>query len=73
MSQRPQEVKATIARLFPDLDAPTLDLFYESESAAWSFRQPAIEETGHELRFVKESGVSLPGLAQLKTADLIHP
>ena len=73
VSQRPQEVKATIARLFPDLDAPTLDLFFESESAAWSFRQANVDEMAHELRFLKESGISLPGLEQLKATDLIYP
>jgi len=73
VSQRPQEVKATIARLFPDLDAPTLDLFFESESAAWSFRQANVDEMAHELRFLKESGISLPGLEQLKAPDLIYP
>ena len=73
VEERPAEVKATIARLFPDLDPATLDLFYAQESRAWRFKQPAVEEMAHEIRFVKESGLSLPNLDRLDPATMIAP
>lgn len=69
--KQPQAVKAVIAKLFPDLDGPTLDLFYGSESVSWAFRPVTVEEMTHELRFMKESGVPIPNLDQIQPRDMI--
>ena len=38
VEQKPDDVKATLARLFPDFDKPSLDLFFSTESRAWRAR-----------------------------------
>jgi ABC-type nitrate/sulfonate/bicarbonate transport system substrate-binding protein len=71
--KQPDDVKAFVARLFPDLDAATLDLFYASESSSWAFRPVTVAEMAHELRFIKESGVPIPNLDAINPKELIWP
>ena len=73
VEQRPADVKATVARLYPDLDPPTLDLFFSNESRAWSGKQPTAKDMEHEISFVKESGAQLPNLERLNPAAMILP
>lgn len=69
--ERPAEVKAVVARLFPELDQPTLDLFYASESKSWQFTPITVQQMAHEIRFVKESGTPLPNADKLDPVAMV--
>jgi ABC-type nitrate/sulfonate/bicarbonate transport system substrate-binding protein len=74
VEQRPDEVKATVARLFPDLDKPSLDLFFSTESRAWRVKgPPTVAQMEHEIRFTKDSGVNLPNPQNLNAAAMVYP
>jgi ABC-type nitrate/sulfonate/bicarbonate transport system substrate-binding protein len=68
---QPDKVKAVIARLYPELDPPTLDLFFNSENQAWRAPPPTAKDMAHEIRFVRDSGVPLPGLDKLDPAAMV--
>lgn len=71
--QRPAEVKAAAAKLYPDLDARTLDLLFETEAKGWMARPLTTEDAAHEIAFVKMSGVPLPQIDQVDPAAMIVP
>jgi ABC-type nitrate/sulfonate/bicarbonate transport system substrate-binding protein len=70
---RPAEVKAVVAKLFPDLDGPTIELLYGSESRAWRVKPPTLAEMVHEIAFVKASGTPLPDIDKIDPATMLFP
>ena len=73
VDERPNEVKAAIAKLFPNLDAKTLDLFFATESGSFKTKPITAQDMAREINFVKASGVDLPQLDKLDPASLIFP
>jgi ABC-type nitrate/sulfonate/bicarbonate transport system substrate-binding protein len=71
VQERPADVKAAIARLFPDLDPRTLDLLYVTESLGFKAKPLTVEGLAHEIAFVKATGIQLPQIDKLAPADLI--
>ncbi len=71
IEERPAEVKATIAKLYPDIDAPTLDLIFASESLAWKTKPPTAEDVSREIAFVKASGARLPEIDAVDPASML--
>ena len=70
--ERPAEVKAAIARLYPDLTAEALDLLFASESLAWSATPLSPDDIRHEIAFVKSTGAQLPEIDGIDPASLLH-
>ena len=60
IEERPNEVKAAVAKLFPELDAATIDLLYGLESPAWKTKPVTVNDVAHEIQFLKSGGVQLP-------------
>jgi ABC-type nitrate/sulfonate/bicarbonate transport system substrate-binding protein len=60
IEERPNEVKAAVVKLFPDLDAATIDLLYGLESPAWKTKPVTVKDVAHEIQFLKSGGVQLP-------------
>ena len=73
LDQRPAEVKAAAARLFPELDASAFELLFASEAPAWRSEPLTTKDIAHEIEFVKSTGVSLPGIDALDPASLLLP
>jgi ABC-type nitrate/sulfonate/bicarbonate transport system substrate-binding protein len=69
--ERPVDVKAAIARLYPDIDAKTLDFLFEIESKPFAFNPVSVDDMAHEIHFVKLSGAQLPGLDTIDPAKLV--
>jgi ABC-type nitrate/sulfonate/bicarbonate transport system substrate-binding protein len=67
LDSEPARVKAIVAKLYPDLDAQTLDLLFAAESPAWKTKAPNEAAMKREIAFVKLSGVPLP------EADALDP
>lgn len=72
IEERPDEVRAAVGRLYPDIDPETLDVLFEAESAAW--RDPALMPVDMErdIAFIKVSGAAIEGLDQLDPAAMIY-
>jgi sulfonate transport system substrate-binding protein len=72
IDERPDDVKKAIAKVYPDLDAKTIDLLYEADARAWNAPPLTAEEVTHDIAFVKAS-INLPQLDQLDSKSLIFP
>ena len=73
IDERPLEVKAAVARLYPSLDAKTLDLLFAAESRAWKTRPATARDMAHEIAFVKLSGTPIPQLDSVDPAAMLLP
>jgi ABC-type nitrate/sulfonate/bicarbonate transport system substrate-binding protein len=71
IDERPTEVKAAVARVFPNLDAKLLDIVYPSESMAWNARPLTVQDMIVELDFVRGSGMQIPNIDSIDTASLL--
>jgi ABC-type nitrate/sulfonate/bicarbonate transport system substrate-binding protein len=71
IDERPAEVKAAVARLYPDLDAKTLDVLFASESRAWKAKPLTAKDMAHEIAFVKSNGVQLPQIDSVDPASML--
>ncbi|MBX3539974.1 MAG: ABC transporter substrate-binding protein [Chelatococcus sp.] len=71
IEERPAEVKAAVAKLYPDVDAKTLDLLYAGEAAAWKARPLTAADMAHEVAFVKSTGTSLPQIDSVDPASML--
>ena len=73
VSERPADVKAIIARLYPDLDAATLELLYASESLGWKTTPLTPADMAREVAFLKSTGVPLPQIDGVPPAAMLFP
>lgn len=70
---RPQDVKAALGKLYPDVDAATLDLLFRLESPAWMARKLTAADMKHEIAFVKANGAPLPNIDAVDPASMLYP
>ena len=61
--ERPADVKAAVAKLFPTVDSKTLDLLFETEIYGFMLRKITVDNIARDIEFVKASGAQLPGIA----------
>jgi ABC-type nitrate/sulfonate/bicarbonate transport system substrate-binding protein len=73
IDERPAEVKAAIAKLFPDLDPPTTDLLFSAESRGWIVKQATVKQMAREIELVKASGIPLHNAASLDPNEMLFP
>ena len=59
VDKRPADVKAAVAKVFPNVDARTLEVLFESESKAWKAKPLTPADIVHEIAYSKASGISL--------------
>ena len=71
IAERPAEVKAAIARLYPELNPATLDLIYGVDSAAWNAPPLTAADIAHEIAYVKLSGGPVEQLAGIDPASML--
>ena len=68
LDERPDEVKAVIAKLYPTLDKPTIDMLFSMETYAWKAKPLVPADVSKEIGFTKKSNSTLPGLDQIDPA-----
>lgn len=73
VDERPAEVKAAIAKLFPEIDAQSMELIFATESKGFKVEPLTPADMAREIAFVKASGLDLPGIDALKPASLMFP
>jgi ABC-type nitrate/sulfonate/bicarbonate transport system substrate-binding protein len=73
MDERPAEVKAAMAKLWPDMDAKTLDLVFATEAGGFKAKPVTAEDMAQEIAFMKLGGVNLPQMDRLNPAAMIYP
>jgi ABC-type nitrate/sulfonate/bicarbonate transport system substrate-binding protein len=74
IEQRPAEVKGAVAKLYPDLPGPALDLLFEVESLSCNAKQLNGPDMAREIQMVKAIGVQLPPLIDaIDPATMLFP
>lgn len=73
VKERPDEVKTALAKLYPDLNAETLDLLFKSEALGWVSRPMTTDDVKRDIEFNKMSGAPLPQIDQVDPATMIYP
>jgi ABC-type nitrate/sulfonate/bicarbonate transport system substrate-binding protein len=71
IEERPADVKAAVAKLYPSLDAATLDLLLSAEMRAWSTRPLTVKDMAHEIAYIKLAGTPIPRLDSLDPAAML--
>ncbi len=69
---KPDVVKAAAAKLYPDVDAATMDVLFAAEANNWNTRPMTPADMQHEIDFIRSGGASLPGLDRLDPAQLLY-
>ncbi len=70
--ERPQDVKGSIAKLYPDLDSRTVDLLFDMESLGWRAKPLTPADIEKEIRFIKMSGATMQGLDAIDPAKPLY-
>jgi ABC-type nitrate/sulfonate/bicarbonate transport system substrate-binding protein len=73
VENRPDEVKAAVARLYPDLAPESLDILLAGEARSWSTAPLTAETLANEVPVVKSLGIPLPGIDDIDPATMIAP
>ena len=71
LRERPAEVRGAIARLFPDLDAQTLDLLIPLETPPWAGGPITRADVERDLAFARRGGLPIPNIDQIDPASLL--
>jgi ABC-type nitrate/sulfonate/bicarbonate transport system substrate-binding protein len=71
VDERPAEVKAALAKLYPTLDAATLDLLFGAEGRAWRAQPLTKSDMSHEIAYMKLGGAPIPRLESLDPAAML--
>lgn len=71
VQERPADVKAAIAKLYPSFDAKTIDLLFDSEAAAWVTAPITAEQIAHEIVMLKATGAAPPDVDRIDPASMV--
>lgn len=71
VEERPADVKASMARLYPDLDQQTIDILFDTEAGSWKSPPITVEEMAHEIAYVKMSGQVPSGIDSITPQSLL--
>jgi hypothetical protein len=69
---KPDEVKAAVAKLYPDVDAATMDVLFAAEAAAWNTRPMTAADMRHEIDFMRSGGSAMRGLDRLDPNTMLY-
>jgi len=61
VENRPDDVRAAVSRLYPDIDKQTFDLIFEMELPAWKTRHVDADQVKHEIDLMERMGVGTFG------------
>jgi sulfonate transport system substrate-binding protein len=67
------QVRATLTKLYPNLDAQTLDLLFASESVGWMGAPPTAQDIAHDIAVMKANGQHIGGLDALNPSEIVLP
>ena len=71
VQERPADVKAAIAKLYPSFDANTIDLLFDSEAAAWVTAPITAAQIAHEIVMLKATGAAPPDVDKVDPASMV--
>jgi hypothetical protein len=72
VATQPAIAQAAVAKLYPDVDATTMDVLFAAESERWNTRPMTPDDIRHEIDFIRSGGGSMPGLDRIDPAQALY-
>jgi len=72
LEKSPDQVKAALGKLYPDVDPATLEVLFNAERDAWKYRPVTAANMKHEVDFMRLSGTDIPGLDKIDPAAMYY-
>jgi len=72
LDKTPDQVRAALGKLYPDVEGPTLDVLFKAEAGAWKYRPVTAAHMKQEIDFMRASGVALPGIEKVDPAAMVY-
>ena len=72
LDKSPEQVRAALAKLYPDVDAPTLEVLFNAEHHAWKYRPVTAAHMKQEIDFMRASGAAIPGMEKIDPAAMLY-
>jgi ABC-type nitrate/sulfonate/bicarbonate transport system substrate-binding protein len=73
LDENPTEGRAALGRLYPDIDADTLDILYKAESGAWRNKPYTEADIRQEIAFVLSTGLKSPQINSVRPTSMVYP
>jgi ABC-type nitrate/sulfonate/bicarbonate transport system substrate-binding protein len=70
-AERPSQVKAVVAKLFPEMDAKTLDLVFSLEAKAYITTPLTPADIAHDIRYMQASGADFGPIDTVEPAGVL--
>ena len=70
-NERPDEVRAALGRLFPELDAPTLAVVFKSEINGFKTWDLSEADIAQDIAFLRRNGIELPQNDRVTPANIL--
>jgi ABC-type nitrate/sulfonate/bicarbonate transport system substrate-binding protein len=73
-AEKPDEVKAALGKIYPEIDAKQLDILFDTEVHGFMIGPLTTEEIAHDTALLKASGANVPNIDSIKPSDVLyHP
>ena len=72
LEKSPERVRASLGRVYPDVEPAAMDILFNAESGAWKYRPSTVDDMKHEIEFVKASGAAIPDLDKIDPAAMLY-
>lgn len=72
LEKTPDQVRQALGKLYPDVDAATLDVLFAAENSAWKMRDVTVADMRQDVDFMANSGLNLPGIEKIDPAAMIY-
>ena len=72
-ADHPNDVKAAIARVYPEFDAKMVELLFSVEGETFAAKPLTAADMAHEIAFVKMGGAAPPEIDNIKPGDMLYP
>jgi hypothetical protein len=71
-AERPADAKAAIARLFPEVDAKTLDLVFALESKSFAARILTQADIEKDVAYIRASGLDFGAIDKVDPSSVLY-
>lgn len=72
LEKSPDQVRAALGKLYPEVDAATLEVLFNAEREAWKYRPVTAAHMKQEIDFMRASGADIPGMEKIDPAAMIY-
>jgi len=72
LEKSPDQVRAALGKLYPEVDSATLEVLFNAEREAWKYRPVTAAHMKQEIDFMRASGSDIPGMEKIDPAAMVY-